>query len=306
MACKKPQSIWQLAADQHGVVSRTQLLERGLGRSAIEHRLGRGRLHRVGHGVYAVGRRQLTRHGAWMAAVLSCGEGAALSHETAGALWRICGAPKLIHVSTRGDRRRYGVVAHRRADFDVTRHHNIPVTAPVFTLVDIAPRLTRDELEAAINEADKRNLVNPQGVRSALETISPRPGVGILRETLDRRTFRLTRSQLERLFLPIANRAGLAVPLTRQHLNGYEVDFYWPDLGLVVDTDGLRYHRTPAQQAVDRRRDQTHSAAGLVPLRFTHAQVRYEPGYVEETLATVANRLLRAPVSWQTPSQRHD
>ena len=36
---------------------------------------------------------------------------------------------------------------------------------------------------------------------------------------------------------------------------------------LVVETDGLRYHRTPAQQSRDRRRDQAHTAAGLTPLR---------------------------------------
>ena len=99
---------------------------------------------------------------------------------------------------------------------------------------------------------------------------------------LDRRTFRLTDSELERRFLPLARAAGLPVPLTRQRVNGFEVDFFWPDLGLVVETDGLRYHRTPAQQARDRLRDQAHTAAGLTPLRFTHAQVRFEPGHVRE------------------------
>ena len=57
--------------------------------------------------------------------------------------------------------------------------------------------------------------------------------------------------------------------MTRQRVNGFEVDFFWPTLGLVVETDGLRYHRTPAQQARDRVRDQAHTAAGLTPLRFT-------------------------------------
>ena len=56
----------------------------------------------------------------------------------------------------------------------------------------------------------------------------------------------------------------------------------------MVETDGLRYHRTAAQQARDRLRDQTHAAAGLAPLRFTHAQVRFEPGHVLATLAAVA------------------
>jgi very-short-patch-repair endonuclease len=79
----------------------------------------------------------------------------------------------------------------------------------------------------------------------------------------------------------------------RQRLNGFRVDFLWPELGLVVETDGLRYHRTAAQQARDRVRDQAHAVAGLTPLRFTHAQVRFEPSVVQETLAGVASRLRR-------------
>ena len=74
-------------------------------------------------------------------------------------------------------------------------------------------------------------------------------------------------------------------------MNGFRVDFYWPELGLVVETDGLRYHRTPAQQAHDRRRDQAHAAAGLTQLRFTHSQVSFEPDHVRTTLVAVARRL---------------
>ena len=69
------------------------------------------------------------------------------------------------------------------------------------------------------------------------------------------------------------------------------MDFFWPELGLVVETDGLRYHRTPAQQARDRVRDQAHAAAGLTPLRFTHAQVAFEPEHVQATLNAVVRRL---------------
>jgi very-short-patch-repair endonuclease len=71
----------------------------------------------------------------------------------------------------------------------------------------------------------------------------------------------------------------------------FKVDFYWPDLGLVVETDGLRYHRTAQQQAKDRVRDQALTAAGLTVLRFTRAQIRYEPDYVETTLRKVVRRL---------------
>jgi very-short-patch-repair endonuclease len=70
-------------------------------------------------------------------------------------------------------------------------------------------------------------------------------------------------------------------------VNGFRVDFFWPELGLVVETDGLRYHRTPSQQARDVVRDQAHAAAGLTSLRFMHAQVRFEATRVGETLVAV-------------------
>lgn len=78
---------------------------------------------------------------------------------------------------------------------------------------------------------------------------------------------------------------------TKVWVNGFEVDFLWRDRCLVVETDSLRHHRTPAQQVRDRLRDQAHAAAGFTPLRFTHEQVRYEPEHVRAVLGDVARRL---------------
>jgi very-short-patch-repair endonuclease len=288
---------WALAESQHGVVSRKQLLELGFSRHAIEHRLAEGRLHPVFRAVYAVGRPQLSRHGHWMAAVLACGDGTVLSHADAGALWEIRPHPHgPIHVSVplrRRGRDRAGIVIHRRkglTEDDITELHGIPVTTPIATLIDIAPSLSRDQLEAATNEADKRGLTDPDQLRRSLDEVVQRPGTAILKQTLDHHTFTLTDSQLERRFLRLVREAGLPRPQTGQRLNGYKVDFYWPELGLVVETDGLRYHRTPAQQARDRERDQAHAAAGLTTLRFTHAQVSRVPDQVRSTLRAVARR----------------
>jgi very-short-patch-repair endonuclease len=291
--------VWALAIRQHGVVTRAQLLELGFSAKSIKHRLLKGRLHPVWRGVYAVGRPQLTPFGRWMAAVLTCGPAAALSHGDAAALLEIQPLrPGAVEVSmTSGtQRRRPGIIVHRRTGLQgqVTRKHGIRVTSPTCTLVDLAVRVDRDELEAAINEADKRDLIDPEELRAAVEKMPPVPGVALLRSTLDRRTFTLTDSELERRFLPIARDAGLGRPTTRCYVNGFLVDFYWPDLDLIVETDGLRYHRTPAQQARDRVRDQVHLAAGLTPLRFTRAQVALDRDYVRETLAIVARRLRQA------------
>ena len=167
------------------------------------------------------------------------------------------------------------------------------MTGVVRTLLDLATCLDPASLERAVNEADRCGLIDPEALSHALDAYSCQSGVARLREVIDRRTFRLTDSELERRFLRVVERAGLPFPQTQQRLNGFRVDFYWPDLGLVVETDGLRYHRTPAQQSRDRLRDQAHLAAGLTPLRFTHAQVRYEAQHVRTTLRAVVQRLRR-------------
>jgi hypothetical protein len=228
-----------------------------------------------------------------MAAVLSCGPGAALSHASAAELWGILGPAEGIEVSVPrlSHPARPGVRIHRRQSLleaDITVHEGIPVTTPVRTLIDQATRLRPRALARMVDEADRLDLVDPQALHEALGRYPGQHGVGRLRDLLGERTFLLTDSELERRFLPLAARAGLSPPLTRQRLNGFRVDFYWPDLRLVVETDGLRYHRTLTQQARDRVRDQTHTAAGLTPLRFTHGQIRYEPRRVEAVLRSVA------------------
>jgi Protein of unknown function (DUF559) len=270
------------------------LLALGLGARSIEHRVARGRLHRVVRGVYAVGRPDLSREGRWMVAVLLCGGEAALSHRSAAALWNIgAEARGQIDVSVRGATRvrREGLRVHRRPTLsprDLITENRIPVTSPVRTLVDLATELGRIPLERAINEADKRDLIDPETLRGRLGDFAGEPGVRLLREVLDKGTFRLSDSDLEIYFRPIAAEAGLPPPLTKQRVNGFEVDFYWPDLGLVVETDGLRYHRTASAQARDAERDRAHVLAGLTPLRFTHYEVRYEPARVCAELAAAA------------------
>jgi very-short-patch-repair endonuclease len=292
MACTTLQTlsraVWALARRQHGVVARRQLIELGASRSWIEHRIARGRLHPIHRGVYAVGRPELTREGRWMAAVLACGPGAHLSHQSAGAGWQMLpkrpkiGAPTApIHVCMDAAlfRQPPAIRVHRTSTLvpdDLTTHRGIPVTSPSRTLIDLATMLPSHRLEAAVNEADKLDLVDPETLRLDLEHRKGQPGVPRLRALLDRHTFRLTDSELERRFLRIVRKTGLPLPETQIKSSGHRVDFYWPELGLIVETDGLRYHRTPAQQAKDNRRMQAHAAAGRTAIRISHYEIRFE------------------------------
>jgi len=158
-------------------------------------------------------------------------------------------------------------------------------------MVDLATELSPRRLERAVNEADKRDVVDPESLRMALEGYRGRPGVRPLRTLLDRDTFVLSDQELELLFRPLALESGLPLPKTKAIVNGFEVDFFWPGLRLVVETDGLRYHRTPSAQARDALRDQTHTAAGYARLRFSHHQVRYEAGHVRSILTSTRRRL---------------
>jgi very-short-patch-repair endonuclease/predicted transcriptional regulator of viral defense system len=296
---KRP-DFWSVVRRQQGVITRPQLLRLGYTSAAIRHRLETGWLHPLFRGVYAVGRPEVTREGLWMAGVLSCGAGAVLSHRSAASLWGIrpyWPGEIEVTVAARRQPRRPGVRVHRSrtlAPSDITRRNGIPVTTPVRTLMDSAPSLTGRQLERAINEADRLGLADVERLRRALDDCPRTPGAAVLRKMLDPATFARTRSGVESDFLGIARRAGLPKPLTLQIVNGYEVDFYWPDLGLVVETDSWLHHRTPFQQARDRERDQAHTAAGLTCLRFTDVQIKYEPAHVERTLRAVAGRLAAA------------
>lgn len=286
---------WGLARRQHGVIARAQLLELGFSAHAIDHRLSIGRLRAVRRGIYAVGRPDLTREGLWVAAVLSCGEGAVLSHESAAALWGLESRERVITISIPSPRqlRRKDVRVHRveLLPQDRRTRRGIPLTSPARTLIDLAKTASRERLERAVNAADRSDLIDPERLRAAVAERPGLRGAPALRELLDLRTFTLTDSELERRFLPLARRAGLPLPETGTMLNGFKVDFFWREAGLVVETDGLRYHRTVAQQQRDRLRDQAHAAAGLTPLRFTHAQVVHDPESVLETLSAVARGL---------------
>ncbi|MGC1852729.1 MAG: type IV toxin-antitoxin system AbiEi family antitoxin domain-containing protein [Solirubrobacterales bacterium] len=288
---------WALAGKQHGIVTRRDLLDLGFSREAIDHRLTTGRLHLVTRGVYAVGWPGLTRERRWMAAVLACGKHAALSHHSAAALWGIGKEHRGqidVSVRRRCELRRAGIRARGRPSLprrDIVMRNGIPLTHPVRTLLDLATELRAKALERAVNEADKHDLIDPEALRTELDRYTGEPGVRLLRSLLDKHTFCLSDSELEILFRPIAISVGLPQPLTKAWVNGFEVDFYWPELGLVVETDGLRYHRTASTQTRDRVRDQTHVAVGLTPLRFTHWQVKYQPAHVRSVLRQTTARL---------------
>jgi len=161
---RKPQShhdqaIAALAERQHGVVASWQLTAIGLGEGEIRYRVKVGRLHRIHRGVYAVGYRKISRQAHRMAAVLAYGPDAVLSHRSAAAHWGIGSASYKTDVTTPHSKRsRKTIRAHtaRLHPEEHTIHDGIPVTSVARTILDLAARLSKDQLTHLVEEADRR------------------------------------------------------------------------------------------------------------------------------------------------------
>lgn len=288
--------IAELAAAQHGVVGRAQLESLGLRRGAIDHRLAAGTLHRVHRGVYAVGHRILTSEGRWMAAVLACGDGAVASHRTAAAAWEIrptaTAAVDVTVPDRKGRRPRGGIVLHRSATLrpgDTVRRGAIPVTSPARTLLDLAEVVDIAALERAIERAEMLGLFDLHAVRAVLATSPRRRGSSKLARALERdhTDVSVTRSELEEVFLRLCVAGDIVRPLVNARVEGYEADFLWPEVRLVVETDGRQSHGTHVAFERDRARDAHLVAAGYRVVRFTHSQVTRSPAEVTALLRSL-------------------
>ncbi len=278
-------AIGALAESQHGVVAIWQLLALGLGPDAIQYRVSIGRLHRIHHGVYAVGHRKLTRHGHWMAAVLAYGPHAVLSHKTAAALWGIGQSSYKIDVTTPHSKRgRATIRAHTaklHPEEDRAIRDGIPVTSVARTILDLAAQLAPDPLTRLIEESDRRQLFD---LRALDRAIARRPrGAGAAKLNAVLAAYRGTpdtRSKLERDFRKLIADAGLPEPQFNVLVCGLTVDIWWPQWKLVVELDGEPYHTRPRAFETDRIRDATLQKADIRVLRVTGDRLDNAPADV--------------------------
>lgn len=223
-------AIAALAEAQHGVVSRRQLLELGLGAGAIEWRVGLGRLVPLHRGVYTVGHRVLSQRRRWMAAVLAAGREAVLSHHAAATLWHIRqSARHAIDVTAPRSRQRPGLRIHAStlAPDEVTVHHDIPTTTAARTLLDLAGVLQPAQLTRALERAEQLRLADRTPLTALLERHPKRRGTAVLRVTLRRGLAPVrTRSELEADFLTLLEAHGLPPAIINGQVQGHEVDFH--------------------------------------------------------------------------------
>jgi very-short-patch-repair endonuclease len=287
-----------LADAQRGIVIREQLLACGLSADTIDRRLRRGWLRSLHRGVYALGHLALPHLARETAALFACGPGALISHRTAAALWKIAPQPPDaaidVTVIDRNCGVKHGIRRHRATHLhplDLTTFNNLPITAPVRTLLDIAPTLTDRDLERAFDEALVLRLITLHSARSVLTRYPHHRGAASLRAlaTAPRPTT-LTRSHPEETFLALVRKSGLPQPEVNARLGRYTVDFLWRSERLVVEIDGYRFHGGRGAFERDHEKDLVLRELGIDVMRFTARQVEYQK---EAVLVRAAQELAR-------------
>jgi very-short-patch-repair endonuclease len=286
------------------VVALRQLLQLGLSPSGVRSRAARGELHRMHRGVYAVGAPRRGALTSAMAAVLACGPEAVLSHRSAAGLWGIRPDARPTHdVTVPGARQsRKGIVLHRGHlhPADTTTLEAIPCTSVARTLLDLADAVDDRALSRAVEQAERNRIFDLAAVRDVLARGAGRSGAPRLRRAIAHHEETATRSELERRFLEVCEDAGLPQPQTNLWLEGMEVDFSWPAIRLVVETDGFDTHGSRQAFERDRARDQRLLAAGFRVMRVTWRQLRDDPDAVAERLRQAANSGATAPDGGRT------
>jgi predicted transcriptional regulator of viral defense system len=288
--------IAALASRQHVVFGLSQLVALGLSRNAVQKRTEAGRLHRIHQTVYSlVPPNLLTPEGHWMAAVLSCGPGAVVSHRTAAKLHGLLGynGTKLdITVPGRHSRRRGRIVVHGSTTLgpkDVTVVNNVPCTTVARTLLDLAEVVDRRRHERAFDQAEVEEVLDMGAITDQLDRNSTRAAASrtkaLLAEHYPGST--LTESQLEEAFLALCRRVRLPQPEVQQWIylpdggDPIRADFLWREERVVVETDGEKYHKTGQRRRSDRRKDQRLAVHGFRPVRTDARQVLERPAEIE-------------------------
>jgi very-short-patch-repair endonuclease len=258
-----------------------------------------GLLHRLHHGVYAVGHTNLSLQGWCLAAVLASGPGALLSHYSAGWLLELIPTrPVPLHVTTPVPRKRRGSIRihHSRTltDADRALEQGIPVTSVARTALDLASGVRFRSLRRLLRRSEELRVFDLADFRSVLSRNKGHRGAFPLERALAiYEPPRLTRSELEREFLRLVESAGLPQPVTAFVVAGYELDVYWPELSFAVELDVYATHGAHEPFEEDRRRDEDLKLAGVELIRVTGRRLEREPQQVLERIALLLDQRRR-------------
>jgi len=299
---KRERELAALADRQHGVISRRQLRDAGLGSRTIRRRIEAGRLHPLYRDIFILGRKGISERGEWQGAVLVGGDEALLSHRSAAALWGLASHSPPVEITTPSARPVPGIAFHECGIHPEERAtvKGIPVTSVARTLLDLAEVVDEQELTLAWEEADRRRLLSLPAVEAVCARGFGRHGLKRVRALLEA-SRPSTRSPLEARVVELCRAHSLPLPETNAKVLGKEVDAFWPEQRLMIEADGFEFHGHRAAFERDRARDAEMQVAGYHVLRLTHLRLDEEP---EKIAAQIRHLLADVPVPEGTKRHR--
>jgi len=299
-------AVTALAERQHGIVTTPQVMDLGGTRNTILHMVRSGQWERLSPMVLRrVGSPQ-TRGQRVIAAVLDAGVGAALSHRSAAAWWRLRGFNlhdlEVIRLrSTNSIPPRLCRLIHEPRLFP--EHHRtmldgVPITVPSRIPFDLAA--TQHWLaEKALDRAWAANLLSYRSSMLMLDDLAERgrKGITLMRELLAARgpDYRPNDTNLEDRFQQLAREAGLHDLVRQRNLLDREwlgrVDFVDEKRMLVIEVDSAFCHGALIDEESDAARTDALTAAGYRVERFTDAEIWFDPRGTVARLRTIRSGL---------------
>jgi very-short-patch-repair endonuclease len=283
-------ALADVAACQHGVFTIADAKRAGLNGDQIAFRIGRS-WTRLYDGVYRIAGSPSTWRSELRAAAVAAGEGAAISHKSAAALYELpTGREDLIELTCVRWKRTIqpNLVVHesRRLDVrDIQVVDGIPVTRPERTLLDLASQFPRaNYLEFLVQAARRKRLITYASTKEMFDRHARRglKGVSALRETLERwdPDSRPTESEMETMLLQALRRNGLPEPVLQHEVfdsAGLFIarpDAAYPDVALTIEYDSKQEHSDEFQIARDARRRNALQTSGYVVLSARYADLK--------------------------------
>jgi len=291
--------LYAVAANQGGVIRRSQALEAGLTRHQIDSRVKTNRWVVVARGGYRlielVGETELVRAAATVL------PSAVVSHFSAARIHGMSFVPTVhasVTVHASKTHKFAGVRVIRCRDMKsghVEDWGGLSVTTVARTAFDLASELSRRHLAVIVDEALASRRTTLDELDDVLRDVARKgkPGVRAMRSVLEARTQSDQRqTKLEKIGLQILTSGGLPpfeveYPIPWRPDRRYDVAFVAAQLA--IEWDSFRWHSQESVFQSDRERDREAIEHGWHVLRFTWKDVTENPDMVLHSVRRLLN-----------------
>jgi len=156
--------IYEYAADNYGLISSNEAKSLGISNVELVKLAHRGKLRRLGHGVYRIAHYIPTVYDEYAEAVAIVGYGATIYGESVLTLHGLAHVnPSVIHIATHIRVRKklpaYIQIVRPSAYYNVVEYEGIPSQSVFDAILSCGATVMKERLIEAVNEAERQGLI---------------------------------------------------------------------------------------------------------------------------------------------------